>query len=225
MFHVDQNVSIEIVALLLRGDSHPRKLAKDLGVSHTTVLRKLKGLLDGNVVDFRTEGKNRVFFLKKTIEARVQVYVVEWYALTNLIEEAPHLRFIIRVIQERGDIPLAVIFGSYAKGTANRRSDIDLYIETDNRMVKQELERYHSNLSVKVGPWDPENLLIQEIVKNHVILKGVERFYEKTKFFEQTLPGRKDPDRYPQRSGPGSIPEEVGELSRLGKDPARKRAA
>ncbi len=184
MFHVDQNVSIEIVALLLRGDSHPRKLAKDLGVSHTTVLRKLKGLLDGNVVDFRTEGKNRVYFLKKTIEARVHAYVVEWYALTNLIEEAPHLRSITRAIQEREDIPLAIIFGSYAKGTANRRSDIDLYIETDDRMVKQELERYHSNLSVKVGPWDPENLLIQEIAKNHVILKGVERFYEKTRFFE-----------------------------------------
>lgn len=65
MFHVEQNVSIQIVALLLRGDSHPRKLAKELGISHTTVLRKLKGLLDGNVVDFRIEGKNRVYFLKK----------------------------------------------------------------------------------------------------------------------------------------------------------------
>ncbi|WP_048114642.1 winged helix-turn-helix domain-containing protein, partial [Methanoculleus sp. MH98A] len=58
MFHVEQNVSIKIVALLLRGDSHPRKLAKDLNVSHTTVLRRLKDLLDGNVVDFRIEGKN-----------------------------------------------------------------------------------------------------------------------------------------------------------------------
>jgi len=67
MFHVEQNVSIQIVALLLRGDSHHRKLAKELGISHTTVLRKLKGLLDGNVVDFRIEGKNRVYFLKKPL--------------------------------------------------------------------------------------------------------------------------------------------------------------
>lgn len=48
---------VQIVALLLKRDAHPRKLAKDLGVSHTTVLRKLRGLLDGNVVDFRIEGK------------------------------------------------------------------------------------------------------------------------------------------------------------------------
>lgn len=61
MFHVEQNISIQIVALLLKGDSHPRKLAKDLDISHTTVLRKLEGLLDENVVDFRKEGKNRVY--------------------------------------------------------------------------------------------------------------------------------------------------------------------
>lgn len=182
MFHVEQNVPIKIVTLLLRGDSHPRRLARDLDISHTTVLRKLKGLLDGNVVDFRIEGKNRVYFLKKTIEAQVHAYVAEWYVLGGLIEEAPHLRSIIRAIQEREDIPLAVLFGSYAKGTADQKSDIDLYIETDDREVKRELERTHSRLSVKIGSWDPENLLIQEIVKNHVILKGVERYYEKTAF-------------------------------------------
>ncbi len=184
MFHVEQNVSIKIVALLLRGDSHPRKLAKDLGVSHTTVLRKLRGLLDGNVVDFRTEGKNRVYFLKKTLEARVHIYMAEWYALGNLIEEFPHLRSVVRTIQEREDVSLAVLFGSYAKGTADQKSDIDVYIETGDREVKRELERSHSRLSVKIGSWDPENLLIQEIAKNHVILKGVERYYERTKFLE-----------------------------------------
>lgn len=184
MFHVEQNVSIKIVALLLRGDSHPRKLAKDLDISHTTVLRRLKGLLDGNVVDFRMEGKNRTYFLKKTLEARVHVYVTEWYALGSLIEDAPHLRSVIRTIQERRDIPLAVIFGSYAKGTANEKSDVDLYIEADDREVKRELERCYSKLSVKIGAWDPENLLIQEIAKNHIIVKGVERYYEKTGVFE-----------------------------------------
>lgn len=109
--------------------------------------------------------------------------MAEWYALGDLIEEAPHLRSIVRAVAEREDIPLAVLFGSYAKGTADRKSDIDLYIETDDREVKRELQRAHLRLSVKIGPWDPENLLIQEIVKNHVILKGVERYYEKTAFF------------------------------------------
>lgn len=184
MFHVEQNISLRIITLLLRNDSHPRKLAKELGISHTTVLRKLQVFLDGNVVDFRTEGKNRVYFLKKTLEARVYIFMVEYYTLGNLIREAPHLRSLIRAIQERQDIPLAILFGSYAKGTANRKSDIDVYIDTDNKEVKRELERNHSLLSIKYGPWDSDNLLIQEIVKNHVILKGAERYYEQTQFFK-----------------------------------------
>ncbi len=184
MFHVEQNLSIQIVALLLKGDSHPRRLAKDLDISHTTVLRKLKGLLEGNVVDFRMEGKNRVYFLKKTIEARVHIYVAECYALGDLVKGASHLRSIVRTIHEREDIPLAVLFGSYAKGNADLKSDIDLYIETNDREMKRELEQSHSRLSVKIGPWDEENPLIQEIVQNHVIVRGVERFYDRTKFFE-----------------------------------------
>lgn len=109
--------------------------------------------------------------------------MAEWYALGELVKEASHLRSLVRTIQEREDIPLAILFGSYAKGTADRKSDIDLYIETDDREIKRELERSHSRISVKIGIWDSENLLIQEIVKNHVIVRGVERFYERTKFF------------------------------------------
>ncbi len=182
-YHVEQNLTIKIVGLLLKGDSYPRSLAKDLDVSHPTVLRKLKGLLDENVVDFRVEGKNTVYFLKKSIEARAYGYMAEWYSLVETIESAPHLRSIIRAVQEEKDVPLAILFGSYAKGTQRPSSDIDVYLETTDREVKRDLERRHSRLSVKIGSWDPENLLIREIVQNHVILKGVERYYEKTRFF------------------------------------------
>ena len=187
-FHVEHNVSIEITLLLLKGNSHPRKIAKELGVSHTTVLRKLNGLLEGNVVDFQTEGKNSVYFLKKTIEARVSVFMAEYYRLGMLIRTEPHLRPVINTIHEREDISLAVLFGSYAKGTAERKSDIDVYIETNDRTVKQDLERSHSRLSIQYGPWDTDNLLIQEIMKNHCILKGVEQYYERTQFFASVIP-------------------------------------
>ncbi|WP_165394908.1 nucleotidyltransferase family protein [Methanofollis fontis] len=140
-------------------------------------------------------------------------------AIPDIPVQPPHLRSVVRTIQEREDIPLAVLFGSYAKWTADQKSDIDVYIETGEREVKRELERCHSRLSIKIGPWDQENLLIREIAKNHVIIKGVERY------FESTLQKGEGPDRRTQRSGPGGIPEEVGELSHLGIDPAGERAA
>lgn len=184
---MEQNSSIEIVRNLLIHDSHPRAIARELGVSHTTVQRKIKELLSGNVLDYRIEGKNTVYFLKRTIEARIYMYMAEWYTLGETIEQLPQLRFIIKIIQDRRDISLAILFGSYAKGTSREASDIDIYIETTDISIKREIERHHSKVSVKIGLFDTDTLLIQEIMKNHVILKGVERYYEATEFFEQTL--------------------------------------
>lgn len=46
---------------------------------------------------------------------------------------------------------LAVLFGSYARGTATKRSDVDLIFveETDLRYVDR-LDRYHSRLVVQL---------------------------------------------------------------------------
>jgi len=59
-----------------------------------------------------------------------------------------------------------------------------VYVETRSRKVKDETELIHSKIKVKIGDFITDSLLIKEIIKNHVILKGVEEFYEKTKFFE-----------------------------------------
>ena len=79
MFHMVQkstkiagnmNVELEIVLNLLRKrENHARGLANDFGVSHTTVLRKTEGLVKANVLDYKREGKNSVFSLKKTLKA------------------------------------------------------------------------------------------------------------------------------------------------------------
>jgi predicted ArsR family transcriptional regulator len=55
MNHVEQNLTNEIVALLLKEDLHPRAIADQLRSNHVTVLRKLRDLTGENVVDCRTE--------------------------------------------------------------------------------------------------------------------------------------------------------------------------
>ena len=68
--------------------------------------------------------------------------------------------------------------------TANNQSDIDLYIETKNEKLKEEIGAINSKLSVKIGKFKLSSFLIREIIKNHVIVKGVERFYEKSRIFD-----------------------------------------
>jgi len=35
-----------------------------------------------------------------------------------------------------------------------------------------------------MGRYDKENLLIKEIESNHIIIKGIEKFYKKNRFFD-----------------------------------------
>ena len=79
---------------------------------------------------------------------------------------------------------MVILFGSYAKGIAKKDSDIDVYVDTTDKTLKRALQETHSKLSIKIGKFDISDLLIKEIVKNHIVIKGVEEFYEKAKIFE-----------------------------------------
>ncbi len=187
VFHMEKKIAIEVVAALLDAESHARALAKKLNTNHMTVINRLRELVDENVLDFRMEGKNKVYSLKKTVEARNCVIIAELYKLNKTLSRHPELRNIIMRIQENPQIGLAILFGSYAKDTAKKGSDIDIYIETKDRDLKEELEHLNSRLSVKIGDYDRSNLLIKEIEKNHVIIKGVELYYEKNRLFYQVV--------------------------------------
>ena len=179
-----KDYKMEIVLELLNRQAHIRAIAEKLNINHMMIVRKLNELYKENVVDYRQEGKNRVYFLKKTIEAKSHVFSAENYKLSKCIKKHITLRKVIEKIQGDKRIKLAILFGSYAKGIAKQNSDIDVYVETNDKGIKQELELIDSRLSIKIGKYNNSNLLIKEIEKNHVIIKGIETYYEKSKFFE-----------------------------------------
>lgn len=184
MVQIWDNLLYEIILQLLRGELHLRGISKKVGAPHTTVSRSLISLLDENVLDYRNVGKNKVFFLRKNLAARTYVYMAESYALIRLMKRYPELAVISEEIVKSCRERQVIVFGSYAKLQARKESDIDLYVETQNKTVKEDLEKIHTRLSVKIGEFDLNSPLIKEIIKNHVILKGVEEFYERTKLLE-----------------------------------------
>lgn len=186
MLHMEQkrDYMLEIVNELMKNKGHVRRIAKKLGTNHMNISRKIKKLFEENVLDYEEEGKNKVYFLKKSTEAKAYVVMAENYRLVQTVKRYPDLRGIFERIQKNSKIRLAILFGSYAKGIARQESDVDIFIETNNKKIKRDIEMINTNLSVKIGRYDKSNLLIKEIEKNHVIIKGVERYYEKNKFFE-----------------------------------------
>ena len=184
MLHMEQNsykdYSLEIIGFLLREKTgHIREIARALKINHMAIARKIDSLMEENVLDFKQEGKNKTFFLKGSTEAKSNSFIYEHYQLIQLLKKYSSLRNIVERIQKDSRIKFVLIFGSYAKFIADKTSDIDLFIETDKQEIRKELLLLSSKLSIKIGKLDKDSELGKEIVKNHVIIKGVEGFYEK----------------------------------------------
>ena len=177
------NLEYEILLQLAREKTHLRELARATHAPHSTVLRRLDKLVKENVLDCETVGKNKVFSIKKNLQAKTYLAMAEKYKLIKIIGKYPKLGLILQDLLSSVKSPLIILFGSYAKSIAKEDSDIDIYIETEDGMVKKKAEMLNSKLSVKIGPFDAKSPLINEIIKNHVIIRGVDDFHEKTRFF------------------------------------------
>ncbi|MDD5143324.1 nucleotidyltransferase domain-containing protein [Methanoregula sp.] len=177
---MEQNLTNEIIVLLLKEDLHARAIAEKLAANHVTVLRKLRDLETENVVDFRIEGKNKTYTIKRSIEGRNAAMIAELYRQSMAVSRYLVLREIFDAIHEMPDISLALLFGSYAKGLAAKESDIDIFLETADPVRKKQLEHKHSLLSVKIGRFDTDDLLVREIIKDHIIIRGIELYFERT---------------------------------------------
>lgn len=184
MAQIRDSLESEIILALLGGENHLRGIASGINVPRMSTSRILDKLVGENVLDFKKEGRNKVFFIRKTLQAKNYVFNAERHKLIKLLKKHPELGVIIEDILKNCGEPLVVLFGSYAKGTAKKDSDIDIYIGAKNRKTKEKIEALHSKIKVKLGDFDLNDYLIKEIVKNHIILKGVEDFYERTGFFE-----------------------------------------
>ena len=184
MTQIKVNYPYELLLLLLKKERHQRELAKDLKTSLTRVQSILEELRKINVIDYNIVGKNHIYFIKKNLISKSFILNAENYKLTRILLKHPELEPIFQDIIKKCNCSLIILFGSYAKGNSKKDSDIDIYIETSKQKIKEETQKIYDLISVKIGKFNTENLLIKEIIKNHIIIKGGEEYYEKVKLFE-----------------------------------------
>ncbi|MEK6926532.1 MAG: nucleotidyltransferase domain-containing protein [Nanoarchaeota archaeon] len=179
------NLNLEIILALLRNKTHLREIARILNESHSTILRRINELVKENVLDYKKEGKNKVFFIKNNLKAKNYVYSAEIHKLNKILGKYPELSITFEDIKKNFPKGIIILFGSYAKGIPKHASDIDVYLETNDNNLKNKIKGINSKLSVKIGKFDSKSLLIKEIIKNHIIIRGLEDFYERIEFFKE----------------------------------------
>lgn len=169
---------------------HGREIARQLSANHRTTILALKKLEEKNILHSKTIGKNKMFILNiKNITTREYLRYAE---ITKTISLTENHFFIKKLLQDLdpclGHIPI-ILFGSYAKGTEKKESDLDLVIAKDpnqynhslEKKIKEFTKQYGVKIQIQKGTREDfekglkeKDPLVLEVIKNHIILNNYE---------------------------------------------------
>ena len=161
------------------------KIKSDYKIVHTAVMRLLKkGILTSKKIGKSTQ-------LKLLNNLSKEVINVEFGRRENLLKDK-NLRLMLETIKENiGSVNfILILFGSYAKNNAHKNSDIDIMFIIPNLKLEKNIEQAISILPLKIHNLvfteeqfremkDSKKLnVVQEAIKNNIVLFGIEQYYE-----------------------------------------------
>lgn len=179
---------LQVLSLFTNGfnrEYYIREVRGLLKISPRTAQLILNDLENRGVLESKTKGKIRAYVLKRNGISRGYVVLTEQYKEVAFLEKNLMAREITEKIKPfvKG---IGVIFGSYASQTADKYSDMDVFIagDHDKDEIKKISETYNIDISVKSYPRKlfedklGTDILLKEVLKNHVVFSGTEQFVD-----------------------------------------------
>src|SRR3989344_784491 len=189
-------LELKIVDLLLRNkekDFTIHEISNALKQYYSLVHRTVEKLSKDNIIVRKKTGKAYVCSLNLENEkTHVLLTLSEIERKEEFYEKNKEIRLILEDLVDslkevfRTKLYSIVLFGSYAKGTASKDSDIDILILAKNkapifRKIKDLYAKYGREINViiltpKELEQQKQKEFVKEIIKNHYILYGSEKF-------------------------------------------------
>jgi predicted nucleotidyltransferase len=159
------------------------QVAKKLKMNQKTVANVLNALEKQNIIKYSTEGKNKYYFLNKlNPQISDTLKILELGRKNNFVAKYSKFRELFIALEKKAS-GILIIFGSYANFTSNEKSDLDILILGKIGEVKDLEEKYGLKINIvrsNKDKFNKEDVFIKEVIKNHIILKGVEEFIDLT---------------------------------------------
>jgi len=174
-----RNNELEVISLF-RGDYktrfYLREISKLTKIPLKTCQNILKNLETSKVLKSKTEGKNKYFFLNlENIKTKSYLLQAEIYKTDVFLEKYPQIKLFLKSLKTTAPI---IVFGSFAKLSADKNSDLDL-LTISKKEIKLPLhllsfKPHQINLTEKtfIKALKQQENLIKEIKKNHIILNN-----------------------------------------------------
>ncbi|HNR44857.1 MAG TPA: nucleotidyltransferase domain-containing protein [Methanofastidiosum sp.] len=154
-----------------------------LNISPRTAQLILNSLESKGILESIFRGKIKSYFLRKNSTSKNYLILAESYKTTLFMDKNPLVGEIIEKI-----LPLisgiGLIFGSYAKGTQNKESDLDIFVigYIENNKIREISKTYQIEINLVVYPLEKyksvinKDILVKEVLENHIAIKNIDGF-------------------------------------------------
>ena len=183
---------LRVLGLFTRGfvkRYYIREVSKLLRISPRTAQLILDDLEKKGVLESELMGKIRTYKLKFNSISRGYIIFAEQHKKINFSEKNELISEILSKLKPYStgisSLEILAIFGSYAKGTQKKDSDLDIFIvgQCNKSKYNRISKLYGIDINVKTYAILDRALLekdplLKEVINNHVIISGVEQFIE-----------------------------------------------
>ena len=190
----------EILKFLLRHkeeNTTTRSIARKLGKSYTLVYNNISNLEKRNIIQKYNVPPAQIVRLHKSIPLDILINI-EFGIKTEFLEKFSWIEVMLNDMLLTAENPffILIVFGSYANETQTKKSDIDLLIITQNKnqtknmeitvsklytRVKKNIIIVEMNEFIKMISYHNELNVGNEAKKHHIILHGIEQYYQVVK--------------------------------------------
>ena len=183
-----KNNKIEIIITLIeRGGEFPtiRQLSQKTGIRYSNVYSIVKKLEKENLIKLEKVGNSFQCSLNKKVHPLI--FEAE-FERKKILNQNSDFQLLYKRLNSLKFSFIALVFGSYAKGTESKGSDIDLMVIGDKNHEK-EISRIFSILPLKIHfifftfeeflkmSITKEFSVVSEVMKYNIILIGIEDYY------------------------------------------------
>lgn len=180
------NSQIKILKLLLNSKEERftiKKIAESTNINYRIAYEQATKLEEEGLLKITKAGNSKICEFTYKFDNRV--FEAEYERRKELFKNKNFL-VLQRRLEELKVAFIALLFGSHAKGTANKHSDIDiLTIGGDQKEIKATLSSLPDKIHLTAITYDEflnmaksrEFTVVSEAIKNNIILIGIEEYY------------------------------------------------
>ncbi len=177
---------LQVLSLFTDGfdrEYYIREVERLLKISPRTAQLILEDLENRGIIESKKRGKIKGYCLRKNNPNQRYLVLTEQYKAITFLEQNLLMKELIDKM-ERFVLGIGIIFGSYAKGRADKKSDLDIFVagNYDTQEIRKISQIYGVEISVKCYPLKTfkkairHDVLIREVLKNHIVFLNSEQF-------------------------------------------------